>query len=413
MMSKAENDRLCRIGPDTPMGKVFRRFWNPICTSAELPHPDCAPIAAKHLGQDLVVFRNSEGKVGVLDEYCMHRGASLALGRVEDCGIRCIYHGWKFAVDGTIQEIMNNNDPRLKARMKAKAYPVHEAAGLIWTYLGDPTIQPELPRYKFLDYADVVVQRIDTNVNWVQAAEGGLDSSHVSVLHSNASRPGWSGATTETVGAWADTAPTYEIEDTTFGYHYAAFRKGSGDKPDNVRVVPFAMPSCRIIPDITGNGNATWVFEIPIDDENTSTFFVRYGPYPLPADEHWKNTGFDDPEFYSFATHRFLFSRKMFSKQKRHQMDKLWTGFRGVALEDAVITTSMGPIYDRSQEHLIGSDIAVVRFRRRLLESVNLVEQGQEPIGFGADYSKVTAIDAPMPKAEHWRMLVPEHEVVA
>ena len=127
MLSREANERLCRVGLGTPMGNVLRRFWTPICTSAQLPRPDCDPLLARLMGQNFVVFRDTLGRVGVLDELCMHRGASLALGRVEDCGIRCVYHGWKFGVDGAVLDIMNSPDERLKQRLKAPAYPVREA----------------------------------------------------------------------------------------------------------------------------------------------------------------------------------------------------------------------------------------------------------------------------------------------
>ena len=130
------------IGPDTPMGTLFRRFWLPICTADRLPTPGGAPLAERLLGEDFVVFRTGEGKVGVLDEYCMHRGASLALGRVEDCGIRCIYHGWKFGTGGEVLEIMNNPAAKSPTNFKARAFPTVEAGGMVWVYLGPPEKQP-------------------------------------------------------------------------------------------------------------------------------------------------------------------------------------------------------------------------------------------------------------------------------
>jgi phthalate 4,5-dioxygenase oxygenase subunit len=419
MMTREENERLCRVGPGTAMGHVFRRFWSPICLSTQLPHADCAPLALRLFGEDFVAFRDSNGRVGVLDELCMHRGASLALGRVEECGIRCLYHGWKFDVDGNVTDMMNSSDRKLMARMKAPAYPVREAGGIVWTYVGPRDKEPPFPRFAFMDLpADhLVAMRVDTHANWVQATEGGLDSSHVGILHTDAARPGWNGASSagigELIGNLNDTAPTLEIEDTDFGYHYGAIRKGRGGEPDNVRIVPFFMPAGRIIPDIRPTGNATVVIEVPIDDENTATFSVRYGPKPIPRMARVHETGFDDPEFYSEETHKFLMGRRDYHMQKRHEMDHAWSGFRGIALEDAVIATSQGPIYDRTREHLIASDLAVVRFRRRVLESAARVERGEDPVGVDADFGRVTAIDAPIPAGgRHWRSLVPTHQVI-
>jgi phthalate 4,5-dioxygenase oxygenase subunit len=414
MLPREANERLCRVGPGTPMGNMLRRFWTPICTSAQLPRPDCAPLLPRLMGQNFVVFRDTMGRVGVLDELCMHRGASLALGRVEDCGIRCIYHGWKFGADGAVLDIMNSPDERLKQRLKAPAYPVREAGGIVWTYIGPREAEPPFPRYEFMDLPDEnrVVMRVDTSANWVQALEGGLDSSHVSILHSDAARPGWNGGPGTRIGSLADTIPRFEVEDTEFGYHYAAIRQSPNGEPDNVRIVPFIMPSGRIIPDIAQTGNATIVLEVPIDDEHTATFSVRYGPRPIERASRVRETGFDDEAFYSETDSKFRFTRDDFSKQKRAAMETSWSGFRGIALEDAVIITSMGPIYDRSLEHLVAADVAVVHFRRRLFEQADRVERGEAPVGVTIDHRNVTAIDAPMPERGHWRTLVPSHVVV-
>jgi len=414
MLSREANERLCRVGPGTPMGTMLRRFWTPICASAQLPRPDCNPLLARLMGQNFVVFRDTLGRVGVLDELCMHRGASLVLGRVEDCGIRCVYHGWKFGVDGAVLDIMNNADDRVKDRLKAPAWPVREAGGIVWTYIGPKEAEPPFPHYEFMDLPDEnrVVMRVDTNANWVQALEGGLDSSHVGILHTNAARPGWNGGPGTQVGSLGDTIPRFEVEDTEFGYHYAAVRKSPDGAPDNVRIVPFIMPSGRIIPDIAQTGNATLVLEVPIDDENTATFSVRYGQRPIERMSRVRETGFDDPEFYSEEDCKFRFTRNDFAKQKRAAMDTSWSGFRGIALEDAVIVTSMGAIYDRSLEHLVAADVAVVHFRRRLFDQIDRVERGEDPIGVRVDHRRVTAIDAPMPVAGHWRGLVPTHVVV-
>ncbi|HVV95014.1 MAG TPA: Rieske 2Fe-2S domain-containing protein [Hyphomicrobiales bacterium] len=414
MTTREENERLCRIGPGTAMGAMFRRFWMPIALSSKLREAGGPPRHERLLGEDFVVFRDTGGRIGVLDELCMHRGASLVLGRVEDCGIRCLYHGWKFDVDGNVVDMMNNSDRKLWARMKAPAYPVREAGGIVWTYLGPKEKEPPFPHFRYFDLpaSHCVNMRVDANANWVQATEGGLDSSHVGILHTNAARPAWQGGSDDHVGELDDTAPTLEIEDTDFGYHYGAVRKGAAGRPDNVRIVPFFMPSGRIIPDIRPTGNATIIFEVPIDDENTATYSVRYGPKPIERMSRVSETGFDDPEFYDEESGKFLMGRRDYHMQKRHQMGLAWSGFRGIALEDAVIATSQGPIYDRTKEHLIASDLAVVRFRRRVLDAAARVERGEDPLGLHVDSSRITAIDAPMPPGgRHWRSLVPDHRV--
>lgn len=311
MLTTEQNDRLCRVGPDTPMGALFRRFWLPICTADRLPSPGCAPRHERLLGQDFVVFRAKDGKIGVLDELCLHRGASLALGRVEDCGIRCLYHGWKFGTDGAVLDIMNVPADKRPPRLHANAYPVIEEGGFIWTYLGPRESQPAFHRYAYMDLPEShrVVMCWKSRSNWVQMTEGGLDSSHVGILHTNAARPGWSGKSDRKVGAMDDTGPSLQIEDTEFGYHYAAFRAGADGL--NVRVVPFIMPSGRIIPggELLGH-NSTLLFETPIDDENTATFSVRYADRPMRKEDRLRETGFDDPNFYDADKQRFLFTRK-------------------------------------------------------------------------------------------------------
>lgn len=413
MLTKEQNERLCRVGPGTPMGALFRRYWLPVCTADKLSEPGGAPRAERLLGQDLVVFRGKDGKVGVLDEFCIHRGASLALGRVEECGLRCLYHGWSFGVDGSVLDIMNIPADKRSPKLKAHAYPVVEEGGLIWTYLGPKESQPAFRRYAYMNLpeANRVVLMWKTNANWVQMLEGGLDSSHVSILHTNAARPGWAGASDKKVGAMDDTGPTLEIEDTRFGYHYAAFRKGSAEG-GNVRITPFIMPSGRIIPGGALLGfNSTLLIEVPVDDEHTATYSVRYADRPMSRADRLRETGLDDPEIYSQETQQFLFSRNEFHKQRRDIMETNWSGFRGISTEDAVIAVSMGPIYDRSKENLISSDLAIVRMRRRLLDSIDRMDQGLEPVGFEIDTSSIEAVDTTPPDGAHWRTLVPSHKI--
>jgi phthalate 4,5-dioxygenase oxygenase subunit len=175
------------------------------------------------------------------------------------------------------------------------------------------------------------------------------------------------------------------------------------------------MPSGRIIPGgaLQGRNNATILFEIPIDDENTATYSVRYSSEPLTRESRLVEMGFDDPEFYCEKTQKFLFTRNDFHRQRRDLMDHNWSGFRGIATEDMVISVSMGPIPDRTKEHLIASDLAVARFRRRVLDSAERVEGGQDPIGVHADASLITAIDTQAPQSGHWRSLIPSHRVDA
>ncbi len=417
MTTAAENERLTRVGPGTPMGNTMRRYWHPICTTEQLPHPDCDPVRTKLLGQNLVVFRDTSGKVGVLDEYCMHRGVSLAIGRVESGGIRCIYHGWKFATDGTILETPNHADERFRKTIKAPAYPVREAGGMVWTYIGAKDQEPVFPRFPFFDGPDAnrVVIRINTHANYLQLFEGGVDSSHVGILHSNRANPTWMQNTFTAVldedynpGAISvpDNCPTLEAENTDYGYHYVAKRKAAA-LPDgrtalSIRVTPVILPTCRIIP---SPAFQFFVFEVPQDDEWTSTYLLCHGPKAIARADILRIMGLDDERFWNPKTCDFRATWADHLGQDRAAMKENWTGLSGIEQEDAVLAISMGPIVDRSKEHLVPADSAVVRLRRRLLESVRLVEQGQEPIGNQlADLCHVRALaDTVIGAEDDWR----------
>lgn len=423
-MSPEENQLLCEVGAGKPMGEVMRRYWLPFALSSDLPSADCDPIRVRHLGEDLVAFRDTGGKVGLLEEYCMHRGVSLAVGRVEDGGIRCLYHGWKFGVDGTIQATPNHCDARLRARLKAPAYAVREASGLLWAYLGSQDSIPPFRRFAFMDgpASHHTVFRIYQPANYLQLVEQGSDSSHVGILHSNDARPGWLTKTfsqnpdTLNPAAFAveDNAPELELENTEFGFHYAAFRQeGRGDRKIDrdremhVRVYPFLMPTIRFIP---AAKVLFTVFEVPIDDTTTATFIVVHGDAPADRPHLRRILGLDDPRFWSEEdnTFRANWSNKM--GQDRSKMSSSWTGFPGVAFEDAVMGVAAGRIVDRTKEHLITADAAVVRVRRLLLEAAEAVAKGDMPRGSQyEDCTRLAAPDQMIAPGLQWKELVPQH----
>ena len=228
MLSHENNELLVRVSRGTPMGDLMRRYWHPVATSQQLPGPDGSPFRTKLLGERYVLFRNTDGVVGMLDEFCMHRGASLALGRVEGNTIQCLYHGWRFDVDGAVVETPNNADPRYKARMKAPAYPVVEYGGVIWAYVGPPELKPQFRRFAAYEVPERqrFTMRVNVKCNYLALWEGGLDSSHVSVLHTNQARRSWAaerGSALVDSAKWRsmdDPTPVFEVEDTAFGYHH-------------------------------------------------------------------------------------------------------------------------------------------------------------------------------------------------
>ncbi|MFM0119014.1 Rieske 2Fe-2S domain-containing protein [Paraburkholderia sp. RL18-101-BIB-B] len=419
MLSHADNEILCRIGPGTPGGNLMRRFWHPVCTSAQLPHPDCAPLRVRLLGENYVAFRDTEGKVGFLEELCMHRGASLALGRVEEGGIRCLYHGWKFSASGTVMETPNHADPKYATRMKAPAFPVREEGGIVWAYVGPIELLPAFSRYAFMDAEPNhrVVLRVNVACNYLQLVEGGEDSSHVGVLHTNMARPGWKDneftrnpdVINPAALASNDLEPALKIEETAFGFHYVALRKTNEPGVRNARVVPFIVPYGRIIP---APAFQFTVLEVPEDDTHTSTYIVVHGDAPVSEEKIIELLGLNDSTYYDRKNCTFTASWTDTFGQNRELMKESWTGLRGVEVEDATIGLSQGPLYDRSREHLVPADQAVVRVRRVLLDSIKRVTQNQQPPALGLDLRGVSACDRQLEDGVAWQELLPSHRQV-
>jgi phthalate 4,5-dioxygenase len=420
VLTAEENERLVRVGKDTAFGRMARRFWIPICTSAQVAEPDGDPLRAKLLGEPFVVFRDTDGQVGVLNEFCMHRRVSLALGRVEDGGIRCLYHGWKFATDGKILETPNHCHDAFRKRAKAPAFPAREAGGVIWTYLGDPAEEPPFPHYSFMDVPDEhrSVVRVNVPTNWLQLFEGGVDSSHVGILHSNRANPSWmeDEFTPSDVdfnpGALAvsDNAPELEIEDTAFGYHYVAKRKGpateDGSPTFSIRVTPVMLPFGRIIP---APAYQLGVFEVPLDDVSTAHYLIMYGDKPIDRAKFIELSGLASPHFWNDEDCNFRADWSDGLGQDRTQMKDNWTGFSGVGQEDYIMSVSMGEILDRTQEHVVAADRAVLHLRAKLLESMRLHEAGEEPIGAAViDFTPIRALaDTVIGTDERWQDHVP------
>lgn len=417
MLTHEQNEILTRVGRGTPMGTMMRRYWHPIAISAELPDRDGDPIVRKLLGDTFVLFRDTSGRVGVMDEGCLHRGASLALGRVEEGGIRCIYHGWKFDVEGKLLETPNIPDERIKDRLRANVFPVREQSGLIWTYIGPKDKQPPFRRFAYDDVPDThhTVVRVNIPSNYLQNWEGGTDSSHVSILHSNVTRPGWlaqggstpSGPKDFVSAAWDDMAPKLEIEDTTFGFHYAGIRRSGTEGSFNVRVVPLFLPYGRMIP---LPGFESTILEVPTDDENTSTYLVDLSVgEPLSVEARLRRSGFGP---HNYRNHDFIVDPQQHYGQDRQAMreKRSWTGLEGLTQEDATVTISQGAIYDRTTEHLVSSDAAVARLRKRLLEAVEICMAGGDPPGsMVEDMRGVRCVDQDLKSGLPWRALARGH----
>lgn len=414
MLSAKENELMCRIGPDTAMGKAMRQTWLPALLSSELPEPDCDPVHVELLGQNFVAFRDSEGKVGILDEACCHRGASLTLGRAENCGLRCIYHGWLFAADGTVLETPNAPDPNFKTRFKAKAFPVREAGGVIWTYLGAPADMPEFYDFPFLDApASQVLPTVQIiGCSYVQVLEGLLDSSHLSLLHvSQFVAPDLPDIkfVQNTVDMQHDPAPRIEVEETDFGFHYSAIRV-FGDKA-HTNITGFIPPFFIL------NPQSIYMAIVPLADDKCAFYSIwydgvrPYGEEPLRS-EQLHAVGLDRLEEYGM-TRKTFYSANAPSRANGYRQDRAamraghHSGLVSFVQEDAVVCVSGGGIRDREYEHLAPADRAIAQMYRVLLKSARQVAAGGRPLAHGISVADYRGTHATTPVGADWRTLVP------
>ena len=387
MLSQEENDLLCCTGPGTPMGNLFRRFWLPVALSRELPKPDCPPVRMRILSEDLIAFRNTNGKVGLLSRYCPHRGASLFFGRNEEGGLRCVYHGWKFDTTGVCIDIPNEPaECSFKHKIRQTAYPTREAGGVIWAYMGPQEIMPELPQLEWtlVPQNHVYVHKRFQHCNHLQNVEGEVDSSHVSFLHREFRPEKFNAAVAGQVllAQAKDTAPRFLVQETEYGLAIGARRNWDADQY-YWRVTKFLMPSFTLIPSEAGSP-INFTAAVPVDDQNMVGFTVTWLPdRPLADDdistiESWTGAYAEvDPKTFEPIASRandYLLDR---AKQRTEN----FTGMRGIREQDIAVQEDQfgGPVTDRTKEHLGTSDAGVITLRRRLLNSVRNFQQGQEP----------------------------------
>ncbi|MGF6478719.1 phenylpropionate dioxygenase-like ring-hydroxylating dioxygenase large terminal subunit [Paraburkholderia sp. JPY419] len=284
MLTHQENELLCRVEGDAPMGQLMRRHWTPVCLIEEVSEPDGAPVKARVFGEDLVVFRDSEGSVGVLDEYCPHRRASLVYGRNEDSGLRCLYHGWKFDVSGNVLEMVSEPAAScMTDKVKHKAYTVQEWGGMVWAYMGPQDAIPEFvpPAWAPTSDTRVSIAKALLPCNWAQILEGAIDSAHSSSLHSSDFVPARVGGAEATAKNWlrpsTDKAPRLQVERTDYGFRYAALRRPifNANTHDYVRSTVFVAPGTVLIP--PNNLYNVANINVPMDDTNTAFLLHRLG----------------------------------------------------------------------------------------------------------------------------------------
>jgi phenylpropionate dioxygenase-like ring-hydroxylating dioxygenase large terminal subunit len=410
MLTAEENERLTETGPDTSMGAVFRSYWQPALLSREL-EADGAPARIKLLGEDFIAFRDTAGRVGIVEPRCSHRGANLFFGRNEECGLRCAYHGWKFDADGQCVDLPTS-EPSVAERMKPKAsiraLQVAEYGDIIWAYMGEGEAPP-LPKLEFaeLPASQRFVSKKFQQCNWAQAVEGGLDTAHFSYLHAGFA----DGEKTSLMGKMGSNEPPaiarfrWLIEDGapkfTVMRHGAGLVLGASRQADDDqlywRVTQFMMPNHSLAPNTFPGemcqGN-TWV---PVDDESCWIFCFAYQLDRDLTDEECDRFAAGHGIFATVDEHYvpvrnrendYLISREM-------QRTSNFTGIDGISEQDAAIADSQGLIADRTKELLGQTDLGVVRFRQILLEAADAVANGEAPHGAqNADAYMVRSGDA-------------------
>ena len=427
MLTAEENELLCRVENDAPMGQLMRRHWLPACMSEEVAEVDGTPVRVRLLGEDLVAFRDSDGRPGVLGEYCPHRGASLALGRNEECGLRCLYHGWKLDVEGNVLEMFSEPvESGLAGKVKHKAYPVREAGGFVWAYMGPAGEMPEfqLPAWAPSSDTKISIVKMHVAANWAQTLEGGIDSAHSSSLHSTDMPPARVDGAKSTGTVWprpsTDKAPRLQAQHTSFGFRYAAIRRPimNSATHDYVRITVFVAPFTSLIP--PNNVHNLSLMNIPLDDTNTILYMIAWAGADKPGieQEAWRKfcgaqVGIDlDPQY-----------RKLRNRENNYLQDRKamklgdFTGIRGFPNQDIAMWESMGAIMDRSKERLGASDLAIVEFRRIMVEAARKIREGGPAIGLGAariPQVKLSSFEGIVSKSTDWRTLaVAEEELAA
>ena len=381
-MDRQTAELLVRTGPGTAMGNLMRRYWVPVLLSSEIAEPDCPPVRAKILGERLIAFRDTEGRPGLIDEFCAHRGTSLFLGRNEECGLRCSYHGWKYDINGQCVDLPQQ--PQIAPKIKLKAYPCVERGGVVWAYMGPPEKKPAPPELEWCLVPEshrYVSKRLQES-SYLQAMEGGIDTSHVTWVHRyEMDEDPMHRHSAANKYIKADRNVEFEIEEVPHGLTIFGRRMGEPDS-NYWRITQWIFPWFTLIPPFGPHalGGHVWV---PIDDENCWAWSINWlADRPLPAEEldamkegkgiHVKYI----PGTFTPLAHKgndWLIDRQA-------QKDKTsFSGVAGFSIQDASLQESMGPIQDHARENLIPTDKAIVMARRSLAAAARKLEQGIEP----------------------------------
>jgi phthalate 4,5-dioxygenase oxygenase subunit len=407
MLRQEINELLTQTGPGAPMGELFRQYWLPALLAEELPSNDSEPVRVKLLSERLIAVRDSEGRYGLMDEFCAHRGVSLWFGRNEAGGIRCPYHGWKYDVTGQCLEVPSEGkNSTFCANVKLRSYPLVKIGDILWTYMGDPEKTPPLPEYEWVRVPEdqtFTSKRLQES-NWLQALEGGIDSSHVSWLHSGAldSDPLFKGAKANKYNL-GDLKPFFEVTDSDGGLFIGA-RRNAEEGQYYWRITPWVMPSFTMVPP-RGDHPVHGHFWIPIDDENCWVFTFDYLPVrPLTAVE--RQAMIDGHGVHSENIPGTYLPVR--NKGNDYLMDRdaqrrgiTYSGVTGIALQDSSLQESMGPIVDRSKERLVPTDSGIIKARAKLRKAaLALRDEGIVPPGVDPAHHRVRSAAVVLPAEE-------------
>ncbi|NQV56780.1 MAG: aromatic ring-hydroxylating dioxygenase subunit alpha [Rhodospirillales bacterium] len=394
MLSKEDNELLTRVGPGTPMGNLLRRFWFPAMLEREIAEPDSPPVKLRLLGEDLVAFKDTDGRIGILDAYCPHRLVHMYYGRNEECGLRCVYHGWKFDVNGNCVDMPSEPaETNFAHKVQTTSYPAVARGGIVWIYMGPKEKMGAPPDFEwaYLPKTQRTATKRLQECNWAQTVEGGIDSSHISFLHSatdaqmeKLAKTG-GGAPNRFLGRGVDRHPVFDVRDVDYGVLIAA-RRDAGEENYYWRVTQCLMPFYQMIPPVVPEDDSStasysghaWV---PIDDENTWTWTLSANPHrdftAEEADRSGGENGMWGPIDENF---RPVQNRDNDYKLDRDaQVNNSFTGIAGIPNQDAAVQESMGRIVDRNREYLGQSDTAIIVWRRRIIQLAKDLADGKDP----------------------------------
>jgi phthalate 4,5-dioxygenase len=407
MLSREENELLTRTGPGTPMGALLRQYWIPVVLSSEVA-PGGRVKRVKLLGERLIAFRARNGRPGLVGEFCPHRLASLYFGRVEEAGMRCVYHGWKFGMDGRCLEMPNEPpESSFAAKIRHVGYPCEERGGMIWAYMGPASPPPPLPdlEWTLLPEANSFASKRVQECNWFQAMEGGIDSSHISFLHApidaddaevnrELDRASFGiGVAVQT----SDRSPRFEVVDTDYGVLIGA-RRSRADGQFLWRITQFLMPFYTMPPtDLDEKITQSHIW-VPMDDTNVINWMVTWHPdRPLTRQEIDLNVagkGAHVCDYLPPTSEPYGDIRTAANRDNDYEMDweahrtRMFCGIPGFGVQDQAIQESQGDIVDRALEHLGTSDSAIIQVRRRLMNAARALREhgaaapGRDPRSF-------------------------------